>query len=395
MEVKSVKCLAPFMSLQFVSYGFVRSCCTSWSKLGPIGNLNQDTDILAIWNSERIQRIRKAIIEDRMETVCHMHICPHALEKKNIVLDNINTNDPNFKYLINQIKNGETKLDRPPLKILISDSGECNLSCIMCTSNNKYAKYNSAFSQNLFNEILPKALPFAMRINLNGNGDPFFRKETRDFLINPKNNELYPNLTIDLVTNGLLFNEGIWERIKHNKFNSINVSCDGATKQTYENVRCNGKWEILLKNLKLISKLRKQEIFKSFSISFVVIKRNHSEMVRFIDVMSEFEPDEIRFQRVTGLIKVSENINFTKNIAAFSTIGNLLQDNRCKQKNVNTLALDFCKAFRNTEASVFDKARTNFLILLFSIPMRNFYKLRRHLVPLYHLYYNISLKLGR
>lgn len=395
MEVKSVKCLAPFMSLQFVSYGFVRSCCTSWSKLGPIGNLHQDKNIMTIWNSDRIQRIRKAVIEDRMHEVCNLEICPHALEKKNIVLNNIVTDDVNFKHLVEQIKRGETKLDRPPLKVLISDSGECNLSCIMCTSNNKYAKSSKAIPYRLFKEILPEMLPYAMRINLTGNGDPFFRKETREFLMNPANKELYPTMKIDLVTNGQLLNEKMWKKIKHNQFNSINVSCDGATKQSYEKIRVKGNWEILLNNLRFVAELRQQNVFNSFSISYVVIKSNHSEIAKFIDVMSEFNPDEIRFQRVTGFINVKENINFTRDISAFATIGKLLEEKQCDQNIVNARALNFYSQFKNKKASRTDTLRTNMLITFLSIPMGYFYKLRRHLVPFYHWYYKLSIKIGR
>lgn len=383
------------MSLQFVSYGFVRSCCTAWSKLGPIGHLHNDRDIIAIWNSDRIQRIRRAVIEDRMETVCNLDICPHALEKKNIVLDQIVTDDPNFKHLIEQIKRGETKLDRPPLKILISDSGECNLRCIMCTSNNRYAAFNPEFARRLFEEILPQALPYAMRLNLTGNGEPLFRRETREFLMNQANAINYPNLKIDLVTNGLLLNESMWEKIKHNRFFSINVSCDAANRETYEAVRVNGNWDVLLKNLQLISDLRKQGIFNRFSVSYVVIKKNHTEIEEFIQTMSAFQPDEIRFQRATGMISVRENINFTKDKSAYKTIANLQEKEIFHEKHVNARALDVYTNYKDSNTALIQKINTRLLVILFSFPMRYFYKIRKHLVPLYRVFYTVSVRAER
>ena len=140
MSVKKIRCLVPFRVMQFGTWGFVRSCCPSWTKVGPIGNLAVDTDIMAIWNSPRIQKIRKAVLEDRLDSVCHMNFCPYAVANKTIDLEKIDTDDESLRRNIEQIQAGKTEMETGPLYINLSDSGDCNLKCKMCRGNDAFYK---------------------------------------------------------------------------------------------------------------------------------------------------------------------------------------------------------------------------------------------------------------
>ena len=90
---------------------------------------------------------------------------------------------------------------------------------------------------------------------------------------------------IHIHTNGLLWTDQLWERMKgiHKFVKSCEVSIDAATKDTYEKkVRIGGKWETLLKQLDFIINI---PTIKSYIFSFVVQDNNYKEMYSFYELI--------------------------------------------------------------------------------------------------------------
>lgn len=385
MSVKKIRCLVPFQVMQFGTWGFVRSCCPSWTKVGPIGNLAVDNDIMAIWNSPRIQKIRKAVLEGRLESVCHMNFCPHAVTNRVIDLDDAigAAGDENLRKNLEQVKAGKTELETGPLYINLSDTGDCNLKCKMCRSNDAFYKNDKSLNRRLFDDVLPTILPTASYMTLTGNGDPFFRRDTREFMQSKTIAEKYPHLQLQIITNAQLFTDGMWEKVKHNRFSSISVSVDAATASTYEYVRKGGSWERLTENLKRISALRRQNVFSEFHLSFLVLRSNCGEIRDFARLALDLKCDSVIFQKVSGLLDVRENFNFTKDIEALALTGEQLADPVFKEPNVNMVEIAPCRMFAGRRPAIIDRMRTRLIILLWTPPMRLYYDIRYRFAPLY------------
>ena len=79
---------------------------------------------------------------------------------------------------------------------------------------------------------------------------------------------------------------------------SIRVSIDASSKKVYDVVRLGGKWDVLMENLKFISRLRKEKIIKNFSISFVVQYENVSEMNDFVIMGKNLGCDRVIFEKL-------------------------------------------------------------------------------------------------
>jgi hypothetical protein len=80
----------------------------------------------------------------------------------------------------------------------------------------------------------------------------------------------------------------MWERVKaiHPYVKTCEVSIDAGTKETYETkTRIGGKWDVLLDNLKFISKI---STINRFSFSFVVQDSNFREMKLFYDMITNY-----------------------------------------------------------------------------------------------------------
>lgn len=325
-RITRIKCIVPFTNMFIHKKGYCYSCCPNYSKLGNIGRLSKNNSIMEIWNNKRIQYLRKAILDDKLENVCNFKYCPVAIKNVYLNLENIKNDDPNFNHIVDQIIEGRTILDKPPNLLEIASSERCNLKCIMCRTNNKTLKSDDLLEEKLFTQIIPEHLPDISNIVLSSYGEVFFNPYSRKFLqlVDLKS---YPFLKINLITNGLLLTPKFWESIKHNThFEYISVSIDAASKKTYEYIRRNGDWDVLQKNLNFISELRRKNIFTYFCISFIVMKSNYTEMKEFVEFGLSLGCDRIIFQKISGLNNIRENINFINDKKIFIEIANILND---------------------------------------------------------------------
>ncbi len=59
-----------------------------------------------------------------------------------------------------------------------------------------------------------------------------------------------------------------------------------------------GKWEVLCKNMKFASELRKTGKIKSFKIEFVVQKKNYMDTQHFVQLGKEWGCDSVIFARI-------------------------------------------------------------------------------------------------
>jgi len=278
-----------------------------WTKVGPIGNLYK-ASISQIWNGKIIINLRKKIYQDKYDEVCNSNYCPFM--KRPINLSSLKT-DSGFKNIIEQTKNKKSRLTNKPIILSLAHSGECNLRCIMCMSRIDHISKEPKLTKIVFDKVIPFLMPDLQLIRLNGNGDPFFQKETREFL-QKFNSKKHPNIKFEILTNGILLNEKLWDTIKHNNFESVNVSIDAASKEVYEKIRKRGKWEILNNNLKFISKLRKAGKIEKFYINMTVMKSNIKDLEKFADFGLSLGCDGIFYSKIFGtenLNNPQENIN--------------------------------------------------------------------------------------
>jgi len=116
-----------------------------------------------------------------------------------------------------------------------------------------------------------------------GNGDVFARKDTRELLQN-FDSKKYDKVSFQLLTNGLLFQEKMWETIKHNNYTYVNISIDAGTKETYEKVRRGGNWKQLVKALEVFRKAKEEGKFDSVNINMTVMKSNYREIPQFVEM---------------------------------------------------------------------------------------------------------------
>jgi MoaA/NifB/PqqE/SkfB family radical SAM enzyme len=285
-------------------------CCPGWLKedIYETENINQN------FNSKKSQEIRKSILDGSYK-YCDENQCPHlAGLKQDKFIDNrfVPKNKQTLEYYkpISKINMVNFCFDR-----------SCNLQCPSCRSEliNYLGKDRIGVDDKL-RQVNDEISETIKRLYLSGSADPFFSKSFRQFLINfdPKK---YPMIEgIHIHTNGILWTEQLWERMKsiHPFVKSCEISIDASNKFTYENVtRVGGNWNTLLKQLDFIINI---PTIEKYIFSFVVQDSNYKEMYEFYQLISNLnwqydKKINIFFNHITNWGTYSESEYLLKDIS--------------------------------------------------------------------------------
>ena len=149
--------------------------------------------------------------------------------------------------------------------------------------------------------ILKYAMNDANELYITASGDGFGGEFWRN-LLKSITMEKYPNTkNLHIHTNGNGWTEKMWNFLSN--LHSIpritaEISIDACTKETYEQIRVGGNWNILSKNLDFIfSKIPNLDFVR---MTFVVQNNNYMEMIGFVE-MSD------RLQKLNGM---NTEVNF-------------------------------------------------------------------------------------
>jgi len=271
-------------------------CCPSWLDV----DIWDGISIKSSFNSKKANDIRDSILDGSYKYCNHMQ-CPYLSGMKNGKLSKKFIEKT--KESVDFLKNVDT-----PNTINFCFDRSCNFQCPSC--RNELINYlgNDRNGVDLkLKEIENELSSEIKRLYLSGTADPFYSKSFRQFLINLDSNKFKNLKSIHLHTNGSLWNEDMWGKMKsiHSYVNSCEISIDAATKETYETkTRIGGNWETLMSNLKFITKI---PTIKFYSFSFVVQDINYNEMYDFYkmieNLMNEREVDveyDVFYNKITN-----------------------------------------------------------------------------------------------
>lgn len=295
--LKKYVCKNPFTYLD-VQDNSQWVCCPSWCPTNIRVDDNNDPllqhdydneNLLQNWTGSQADKIRRSVL-DGSYSYCDHKICPSLSQL-------INTGVPPNNFIAKEEFNEELA-ESLPEEILFGFDRSCNLKCPSCRAefvpNSDLDSEEFKHKEFLLHEIESKFSHSAKKLMITGSGDPFYSKLYRDYLINFDETK-YPNLeNIHIITNGVLLNEKMWNSLNAKKFiKSMEISVDAGTKNTYEKItRLNGKWDVLIDNIKFLSQ---QSTIKHFGFSMVVSEYNFNEMKLLYDlIMNIFKSSQTR-----------------------------------------------------------------------------------------------------
>lgn len=275
-------CPRPYDTVLVDKQGSCYLCeCTAWLPQSA-GNLHIQSleDIL---NSKITNTLQNSIV-DGSYRYCNNNQCSYLLDGRN---DGVPWND---NKPTKQIKH---------IRLAIDDS--CNLSCPSCRTKQIFEKdrFQLRKRYGLADKIIKyvKEQSHTINVHLGSDGDPFASLVYRYFIMETKH---LPNIRFTMQTNGLLIKKmherhtGFFE-----KLDTLNISIDGATKETYETLRRGGSYEKILENLETVKKIKSKYNFK-FILHFVVQIGNYQEMESIVSLAELYDADRLWFNRITN-----------------------------------------------------------------------------------------------
>ncbi len=328
---KQYVCMQPFNRIEILDTGDVYTCCSSYLKSGLfIGNANNDT-IEEMWNSDIVKKLRYSVSKGDFEycrkNLCHIFMQPEAWPDVMIPRDQWEHDYRDWR---------ECSVDRLPSIVLFCNDLSCNLHCGSCRNHTivNSSEQNAEISDFLERFIRP-ALKNLTSLGALGSGEFFASKPMMDFFKTLSRAE-YPNLRIEIQTNGTLFTPENWGKLENLKgmVDTISVSIDAAEKATYEKLRRGGSWKVLSDNMEYIASLKASGELRHLRITFVVQSENFRQMKSFVALAKKWNADSIWFQRIRN--------RFEGNASSFEEI-DVFSPNNPHYEEASRL-LEECKA---------------------------------------------------
>jgi len=168
-------------------------------------------------------------------------------------------------------------------KVYIEPTVACNLDCITCFRNDWEGEIER-MSEGTFNSILDglKSLDPIPDVYFGGIGEPLFHPKTIDWIAETKQ----LGVKVELITNGTILIENKSRELIESGLDVLWVSLDGATPETYADIRMGAQLPDIINNLKRFSKMRKPNHFPTpeIGIAFVAMKRNIADLPQVIKI---------------------------------------------------------------------------------------------------------------
>ncbi len=193
-------------------------------------------------------------------------------------------------------------------KVYIEPTVACNLDCITCFRNG-WSEPNGKMSDETFEAIfdsLQKMNPIP-DVYFGGIGEPLFHPRTLGWVKRVKS----LGVKVELITNATMLTERIARKVIDSGLDLLWVSLDGATPETYADVRLGAELPHVLANLRAFNSMRKggHTPTPEMGIAFVAMKRNIHELPKVIRLGRALR---VKYFSVSNIQPATENMQADK-----------------------------------------------------------------------------------
>ncbi len=177
------------------------------------------------------------------------------------------------------------KLDSKPHRLYLESTVKCNFACQMCSKGYE-SYYAEDLQQEIYERVKTELIPYNTRISITGFGEPTMAENFDELL----ETSLHNGSSVHFVTNASLLN---FERIEQITACPVDIiiSIDGATKETFEAVRQNSNFDLILEKLAMIKKLRDiamSRFVSRFSFHFVAMRMNIHDLPGVVELAAKY-----------------------------------------------------------------------------------------------------------
>jgi sulfatase maturation enzyme AslB (radical SAM superfamily) len=308
-------CQVPWNTLGVNNNGDVFLCSSpSWIPKFA-GNVLQSNDIYEILNSPMAQQIRQEITAGRYY-YCNNKICNFFAQiDPGTYHSNPQQNQSPLPFV------HQPPVTAIPAYLIFDFDYTCNFKCPSCRTelinNNKHhvvRPVNNGIVEKIKHLIVDQIQTQSVEIRWCG-GEPFISEVYQDlfeYIIDAKK----PNIQHVIQTNGsyLRSKADMVEKLMPTT-KELRISFDAATAETYEKIRVNGDWDLLINNVRWVNDLiNRSQLPTNVSADFVVQMDNYKEIPAFIELCNDLGIKHINFQKMWNWGTWPQQVFDAKNI---------------------------------------------------------------------------------
>jgi radical SAM protein with 4Fe4S-binding SPASM domain len=205
-------------------------------------------------------------------------------------------------FLISAITKKNIVWGLPPI-LTIEPTNLCNLRCPLCvTGNGSMARANGRMDFPTYKRLIDELADRAIYVVLFHQGEPYLNRQFNEFVSYAKQHGLY----VTTSSNAHYFDPQTAEATVRSGLDTIIISVDGATPETYSRYRVGGSLEKVLtgtRNL-VAAKNRLQSKTPYIYVQFIVMKHNEHELAAMEKLAVELGAD--RFLKKTVQVETLE-----------------------------------------------------------------------------------------
>lgn len=177
-----------------------------------------------------------------------------------------------------------------PNHVQIEITTFCNMDCLSCGRRYIIDKgHHMSFNEfeQIYNQIKPR------NVNLSGLGEPLLNPEIFKMIEHCRMNGSVVNFPTNLSLSGKII-----EKLVDTQIDQLKVSIDASTPEMFRMVRRSEKFNILLRNIRLINNIKKKKSLKypEIRFNFALQKYNIDELPKLITLAKELNVSTIYVQ---------------------------------------------------------------------------------------------------
>lgn len=213
----------------------------------------------------------------------------------------------NWKRSVNLLKTGSSFFvsaltgknilwGRPGI-LTIEPTNICNLQCPLCTTGNgEMERVRGKMDLSTFENIISKMGNDLFFLLLYHQGEPYINKHFLDFVRLAKKKNIYCTTS----TNAHYFSDAIIHETIDSDLDSMIVSIDGVTQESYEKYRVNGNLNKVIDGLQRFMAIKRERKVKTplIALQFLVMKQNEHELEAIKKLSKEIGVDRLLIKNI-------------------------------------------------------------------------------------------------
>ena len=177
-----------------------------------------------------------------------------------------------------------------PHSVAIEPINKCNLKCPMCILNqSKLNRKRQEMSYENFKYIVDEIKDYTQAVYFGMAGEPLLNRH----IVAMVGYASQKGLHVVMDTNATLLTEELSEGLIESGLDTINVSLDGSSRESYENFRVNASFEQTVKNIATLcsTKRRMKKVTPIIVLQCVANKLNENELPEVLEICRELGAD--------------------------------------------------------------------------------------------------------